>query len=66
MNTDQRIVFIRSQTVCAMAEIEGMKADNIDRQSRGESLAYYGDDFNRIPGTYGLEHDQVIAYLMGK
>lgn len=31
-----------------VAAIEGMKAENMDRESRGESMAYGDDDFFHV------------------
>lgn len=45
MNQEQRIVFINAQVVCAQAEIEGMKALNQDRLSKGHTIAYDDEAF---------------------
>ncbi len=63
MDKEQRIAFINSQIVCAMAEIEGMKAENHGRVHRGEAIAYVDEDFFGIVDKFGLSHNRVIMYL---
>jgi len=63
MDKEQRIAFINSQVVCANAAIEGMKAENSERLSKGYSIAYDDEAFCKVPAEYGLEHNQVIEYL---
>ena len=57
---EKRIAFIASQTACAIAEIEGMKADNAQFP---ENQQYGKDDFFAIPDKYGISHNAVIEYL---
>jgi len=64
MNTlEARIAFVNSQAVCALAEIEGMKAENEHRVQCGNSIAYGMEAFLAVPEKYGLGHNTVIAYL---
>jgi hypothetical protein len=60
MDREQQIAYINSQIVCAMAEIEGMKANNKMREDRQEALAYGENDFIDIPAKYSLDHNSVI------
>ena len=61
MNTaEKRIAFIQSQTACALADIEGMKAENAQFP---ENQQYGKDDFFAIPDRYGISHNAVIEYL---
>lgn len=41
-------VKLQIEAMAYLAEIEGMKAENAIRESKGESLAYTGEDFNYI------------------
>lgn len=43
-----RILIKQSEILAYFAEMEGMKATNEERKSKGESLAYTESDFNRI------------------
>ena len=62
MDKDQKVAYIQAQSVCALAELEMMKAqnhwcdqyDHIPRQ-------YDADDFERIPEKYGLHHNQILT-----
>lgn len=65
MNSFERAVFMQTQLVCAMAKIEGMKALNMQREQRGESMAYSDADFFAIPKEYGIDHNSVVEYLNG-
>jgi len=65
MNPEARVAYIHSQTICAMAEIEGMKADNLQKQIRGEYPIYGKEDFENVPARFGVHHNQVIEYLRG-
>ena len=60
---EKRCAFIASQTACAMAEIEGMKAENQYREMQGYSQAYGEEAFFAIPDKYGIGHNAVIEYL---
>lgn len=60
-----KVAFIQAQTVCAMAEIEAMKAANRVRQDQGYSDAYGEDDFRQVPDNFGIGHNAVIEYLRG-
>ena len=60
---EKRCAFIASQTACAMAEIEGMKAVNQYREMQGYSQAYGEEDFFAIPDKYVIGHNAVIEYL---
>lgn len=61
MTPEQKAAYIIAQAACAMAEIEGMKAENMQRQQRGESMAYVEDDFIGIPDKYGIHDNAVIG-----
>lgn len=65
MNDEHKAAFIISQAACMHAELESMKAANIDRQERGHSIAYGENEFLQLPEKYGLEHNTVISYLRG-
>lgn len=59
----ERLAFIISQTICAQAAIEGMRAENLQREHCGHSMAYSERTFCEIPEEFGLTADQVLAYL---
>ncbi len=63
MDIDQKVAFIQSQTVCALAEIEGMKAENQQRVCRGEYPSYTAEEFFAVPGKYGMAHNDVVMFF---
>ena len=65
MNNEQNIVYVQSQILCAYAEIEKMKAQNlIDSEIDHREPTYSPDDFEKIPYRYGIDHNQVITVLV--
>ena len=65
MNPEQAAAFLMSQTVCALAEIEGMKADNTILELRQEYPTHTMDDFIRVTTKYGIDHNSAIMALRG-
>jgi hypothetical protein len=65
MTDEQKAAYIYAQAVCAMAEIEAMKAENAFRQMRGESMAYNDESFLAVPEKYALHHNAVVSLFGG-
>lgn len=65
MNKDQAAAYVFAQSVAALAEIEGMKAANAERMSRGEALAYNEAAFFKIHAQYGIHHNAVMILYEG-
>lgn len=63
MNREERIAFIQAQSVCALAEIEGMKAENMDRESRGLAPAYGEKEFGDIQSRFMIGHNAIIEFF---
>jgi len=61
MTDEQKAAYIMSQTVCALAKIESMKAANWMREMKGQTIAYGEDDFLAVPDKYSLHHNAVIG-----
>jgi hypothetical protein len=61
MTSEQSAAYIFSQAVCALAEVEGMKALNSHRLSLGYSIAYDDEAFFAVAEKYGLGHNSVIS-----
>lgn len=59
----QSMVYVFSQSVAAMAEIEGMKAANADSAQRGEPMRFYQDDFQDVTRSHGLHHNTVVEAM---
>ena len=63
MTENERAAYIFSQSVAALAKIEGMKAENMQRAAVGECMAYSDGDFFRVIEEYGIGHNTVVEYL---
>lgn len=61
MTPEQAAAFIHAQSVCAMAAIQGMIAENQHRVACGHSVAYGEDAFSAIPDQYGIGHNTVCT-----
>ena len=47
MEKEMRLLSKWIEALAIVAEVDGMKAENMIRELRGESLAYNGDDFQK-------------------
>lgn len=63
MNHAARVAFIHAQCVCAMAEMEAMKAANRAREEQGHSHAYGEDAFRELESQFMIGHNAVTEYL---
>lgn len=59
MTPEQAAAYVFSQSVAALAEIEGMKAENAHQEACGNSVAYGEDAFLAIANRYGVHHNSV-------
>ena len=66
MTHEERAALIMSQTACMLAEMEGMKALNIERAAAGHSIAYDEEAFCGLPDRYGLGYNAVMSVLQGQ
>jgi len=63
MDETQRAAFVISQSICCMAEMEAMKAENDARARRGYTQAFTSNQFMELPDKYGLGHNTIIQFL---
>jgi hypothetical protein len=61
MTPDQKAAYVMAQSISALAEIEGMKAENTYRQMRGETIAYRDEAFFSVCEKYGIHHNATIG-----
>ena len=59
----KNIAMVNSQCVAAQIEMEAMKALNMEREQRGESLVYGEAAFMKIIDTNALGWNSIIAAL---
>ena len=65
MTEEQKAAYVISQSIAALAEIEGMKADNMQRDVEGNSMAFRQKDFQDLIERYGIHHNGVIGLFRG-
>jgi len=63
MNDESKATFIKSQIACALIEMEGMRALNMQREAVGQSMAYIDTDFFALIDKYGIGHNTVVGFL---
>jgi hypothetical protein len=57
---EQAAAYVHAQSVAAQAMIEGMKAENTEREAKGLSLAYDGEAFYGVIKEFGIHHNAVL------
>jgi hypothetical protein len=62
----QKAAYVFAQAVAAQAEIEGMKAENTQREAQGYSIAYDAHAFLSVIERYGLHHNAIISLYNGE
>ncbi len=60
MTPEQQASHVMAQSVAALAEIEGMKAENMQREVLGQSMAYDESSFLAVIKRYGLDHNTIM------
>lgn len=63
MDKQARVAYIMAQTVCALAEIEGMKAANRQAKNEGDHEPYGELEFQQVPVRNGIDPNNVVEYL---
>lgn len=58
-----KAAYVIAQAVCALAEIEAMKAENKQREIEGNSPAHNYDAFFEVTNKYCIGHNAVIGHL---
>ena len=61
MTPEQKAAYVFAQAVCAMAEIEGMKAENIQCTFRDADMTYMKKQFMAVIEKYGIHHNAVLT-----
>ncbi len=63
MTDEQKAAFIISQAAVLSATVAGMVAENMQRQHRGESIAYDESSFEAVYEESGCTHNQVVGFF---
>ncbi len=64
MDNEMKVVFVRTQTLCAELRMQGMVAENIDASRANRERPYRLKDFEQVAIDFGITHNQVISYFM--
>jgi len=60
MNEDQKLIYLRGQILCAEIEMQGMLAENKQREAVGASMAYVESDFQMLFSKYAITHNAIL------
>ncbi len=63
MDQTERAAYVITQAIAALVEALGMISENMDRMSRGETMAYREEDFDCLFHKYLIGHNSVIGQL---
>lgn len=63
MTPEQKAAYIQAQAVAAAIELEAMRAENADRESKGLSQAYDESSFHKLQELYCITHNDVISFF---
>lgn len=66
MTDEQKAAFINAQSACAMATIQGMTAENMQRAAVGSSMAYDEAAFLAVIKEYGINRNTVMMFFQGE
>jgi hypothetical protein len=66
MTSEQQAAYVHAQSVCMLAEIMGMQAENLRAQKGLISVVPYGKaDFDDVITRYGIHHNGCITLFHG-
>lgn len=60
MDKPEAVAYVQAMTACVLIEMEAMKAENLNREHRGENPAYSAKDFQDLIARYGIGHNSVL------
>ena len=63
MNENQQASYIISMAIGGMIEAMGMQAENQDRLSKGETIAYNDEAFQKVVDNRGLHHNAILTFF---
>ena len=61
MTEEQQAAYIIAQSMVLFATISGMNAENMQRESLGQSMAYTAKDYEEAVNQSGVHNNAVIA-----
>ena len=63
MTPEQRAAYINAQAAGMLAELEAMKAANVEQESQGLALAYGEEAFFGLIDKWCVGHNAVISFF---
>lgn len=66
MNENQRAALLISQSITLMVQAMGMHAENMNRQHRGEAVAYVQEHFEKLVNDSGVHWNGAMTMLQGQ
>lgn len=62
MNHEEDMLYFKMQLLQAEIAMQGMIAENKQREVLGESMAYTAKDFDSLIDEYGIHHNKFPFY----
>ena len=59
----RQVAYVMAMSMSALARIEGMKAENAQREHLGYSMAYVLEDFEAVSLEFGTHHNAILSNL---
>ena len=60
-----RLTYVQGMIMAAAIEMQGMVAENAQRASLNQTVAYTNKDFVYLIGAYGLGHNALLNSIHG-
>ena len=61
MNEEQKAAYVNGMAIGGLIEAFGMMSDNMQRQYKGEAMAYDEKAFYKLMENRGLHHNAIIG-----
>jgi Mn-dependent DtxR family transcriptional regulator len=61
MTEDQKAAYVYASATAALAETVGMHWENVERDRRGESIAWSKDAFDKLIESYGIHYNAMMS-----
>lgn len=63
MTPEQKAAYVMAMAAAAHAEVEAMRAENMQREMRGESMAYNDEAFIALIERYGIHPNAIMTFF---
>jgi len=62
MTDEQKAAYVNAMAIAAQIEMQGMIAENQQRESQGKAQAYGAEHFFETIEKYGIHHNAIITF----